>query len=299
MQLKDSYHPYAATTILCWSMAFVFTRLGLQFFTVFSLGVLRYIVATAALIVVAFATHMKPPKRKDLPWFLLSGLIGFALYMVVFNLASQSVTSSTGSVIMATTPILTALLARVFYHEKLSGLQYTAIGVSFIGVLVLMALRGGLALSAGMPLMFLAASMVAAYNLVQRRLTKTYSALQSTAISIFLGTAMLCVFLPGAIDQLRTAPPVQYLYILILGIFSSAVAYVAWSKALSLAKNTSSVSNYMFITPFLTTLLGLWIGGEPVELSTVLGGLLIIAGLLLFRFGDRLFAGKASKRTQA
>jgi drug/metabolite transporter (DMT)-like permease len=78
---------------------------------------------------------------------------------------------------------------------------------------------------------------------------------------------MLCVFLPGAIGELKAAPPVQILYVLILGVFSSAVAYCAWSKALSLAQNTSSVSNYMFITPFATTLLGLWLAGEPVELS--------------------------------
>ena len=208
--------------------------------------------------------------------------------MVVFNLGSQSVSSSTGSVILATTPILTALLARVIYREKLTGLQYGAIGVSFAGVVVLTVLRGGFTLSAGLCYMFASALLVAVYNLIQRRLTRTYSALQSTAFSIFVGTLMLCVFLPQAARELPGAPAVQYGYILILGVLSSAVAYCAWAKALSLAQNTSSVSNYMFITPFVTTLLGLWIAGEPVELSTVAGGVLIIGGLLLFRFGDRL-----------
>ena len=85
------------------------------------------------------------------------------------------------------------------------------------------------------------------------------------------------------------APPIQYLYLAVLGVFSSAIAYCAWSKALSLAANTSSVSNYMFVTPFLTTLLGLWLAGEAIEMSTVAGGALIIAGLLLFRFGGRWF----------
>ena len=77
------------------------------------------------------------------------------------------------------------------------------------------------------------------------------------------------------------------MYVALLGVFSSAVAYCSWGKALSLAENASSVSNYMFITPFLTTLLGLWLAGEPLEPSTLIGGLLIIAGLALFRFGDR------------
>lgn len=290
MQLKNSYHPYAAVTILFWSMAFVFTRLALPYFSPFSLGLWRYAAATLVLLGVALATRMKPIRLRDLPWFLLAGAVGFAVYMVVFNLGSQSVSASTGSVMLATTPILTALLARVLFREKLRPLQYAAIGVSFAGVVVLTVLRGGFTLGGGIGLMFLSALLVAAYNLLQRKLTRRYTALQSTAYSIFCGTAMLCVFLPGGVRELRAAPPAALGYVLVLGVFSSAVAYCAWAKALSLAPNASSVSNYMFVTPFLTTLLGLWIAGEPVETPTVVGGVLIIAGLLLFRFGEKLLA---------
>ncbi|MCE5343406.1 MAG: DMT family transporter [Eubacteriales bacterium] len=299
MKWPRSYHPYAAVTILFWSMAFVFTRLTLQYFSAYSLGVLRYLVASAVLLVVALVTRMRPPALRDVPWFLLSGAAGFGLYMVVFNLGSRSVSASTGSVIIATTPILTALLARVAYREKLKAVQYAAIGVSFAGVVVLTVLRGGFTVGSGLLYMFASALLVSIYNLLQRRLTRTYSALQATSISIFMGTLMLCVFLPGATKELAAAPPVQILYVLILGVFSSAVAYYAWSKALLLAQNTSSVSNYMFITPFLTTLMGLWFAGEPVEFPTVLGGALIIAGLLLFRFGVRFVTPRAAMKTGA
>ncbi|MDD3214536.1 MAG: DMT family transporter [Eubacteriales bacterium] len=288
MRLKNSYHPYAATAILFWSMAFVFTRLGLQYFSVFSLGLLRYLAASITLLIVAFATRMKPPALRDVPWFLLAGAVGIGLYMIVFNLGSQTVSASTGSVILATSPIFTALLARVFYREKLTGAQYGAIVVAFAGVVVLTVLRGGLTLNTGLMLMFASSVMISFYNIIQRRLTRTYSALQATAIGIFFGTLMLCVFLPRAIDELAAAPPIQYLYLLILGVFSSAVAYCAWARAFALAENTSSVSNYMFVTPFLSTLLGLWLAGEAVEISTVLGGILILAGLMLFRFGSGL-----------
>jgi drug/metabolite transporter (DMT)-like permease len=299
VKITRSYHFYAAVTILFWSMAFVFTRLGLRYFSAFSLGLLRYLVASALLIAVALVTHMRPPARKDIPWFLLSGTAGFGLYMVIFNLGSRSVSASTGSVLLATTPILTALLARAFYREKLKAVQYAAIGVSFAGVIVLTVLHGGFTGGSGIWLMLASALLVSIYNILQRRLTRTYTALQSTAISIFIGTLMLCVFLPGAVTEVSAAPPIQLVYVLILGIFSSAVAYCSWSKALSLATNTSSVSNYMFITPFLTTLLGLWLAGEPVELSTVIGGSLIISGLLLFRFGIRFLPSRASAKADA
>ena len=66
MKWKDSFHPYAAVTIVFWSLAYVFTRLALQVFSTFSLGFLRYLIASAALIVISLVTKMKPPRPRDL-----------------------------------------------------------------------------------------------------------------------------------------------------------------------------------------------------------------------------------------
>ena len=77
---------------------------------------------------------------------------------------------------------------------------------------------------------------------------------------------------------------VSWVCIGVMGIFSSAVAYVCWAKALSLAPQTSSVSNFMFLTPFIATVLGYWILGETLSFQNGIGGVLILAGLLLFRW---------------
>lgn len=130
--------------------------------------------------------------------------------------------------------------------------------------------------------------MLSFYNLLQRKLTKSYASLQTATYSIWGGTILLIIFLPASVNQAITAPPIQWLYVLILGVFSSAIAYVAWTKALSLAEKTSQVSNYMFLTPFLTSLLGFVIAGEIPEQSTVMGGTIILAGVFLFNYGERI-----------
>ena len=79
-----------------------------------------------------------------------------------------------------------------------------------------------------------------------------------------------------------------------MGVFSSAIAYLSWSQAFAKAKNTSSVSNYMFATPFVTTLLGLLIAKEKPDFPTIVGGMVILAGLLMFNFGDRLHSSEKS-----
>ena len=71
MNIKNSFHPYAMVTIVFWSLAYVLTRLTLQYFSAFSLGFLRYLVASGALLVMAFFTKMKLPHKEDIPWFEL------------------------------------------------------------------------------------------------------------------------------------------------------------------------------------------------------------------------------------
>ena len=282
MKWKDSFHPYAAITILFWSLAYVFTRLALQTFSTFSLGFLRYLIASAALVVIALVTKMKPPRLRDLPLFFVSGVIGFFLYMLCFNQGQSTVTAATGSVVIATVPVITAFFARFLYGEQLRPLQWTAIAVEFVGVAVLTLLNSSLSLNSGLFWLILGALELSCYNLIQRKLTKRYTALQASTYSIFFGTLLLAIFAPTAIQEVSRAPAIQFVYLAVLGIGSSAIAYVAWAKAFSKAKQTSQVSNYMFITPFLSSIFGFLFAGEIPDSATVIGGSIILLGVLLF-----------------
>ena len=289
MKFKDSFHPYAMVTIVFWSLAYVLTRLTLQYFSAFSLGFLRYFVASCALILIAVITKMQVPRRKDLPWFLLAGGIGFFFYMIAFNQGQATVTAATGSVVIATVPVITALFARFVYREKLMKFQWLAIGVEFLGVAVLTLMNSTFSVNTGLLWLLLAALALSIYNLLQRKLTKSYTALQASSYSILFGTCMLAVFGPSAVEEISRAPGIQYFYLAVLGIGSSAIAYVFWAKAFSKARKTSQVSNYMFVTPFLTSILGFVLAGEVPDRATLIGGSIILLGVLLFNFGGSLF----------
>lgn len=289
MKFKDSFHPYAMVTIVFWSLAYVLTRLTLQYFSAFSLGFLRYFVASCALILIAVITKMQVPRCKDLPWFLLAGGIGFFFYMIAFNQGQATVTAATGSVVIATVPVITALFARFVYREKLMKFQWLAIGVEFLGVAVLTLMNSTFSVNTGLLWLLLAALALSIYNLLQRKLTKSYTALQASSYSILFGTCMLAVFGPSAVEEVAKAPGIQYFYLTVLGIGSSAIAYVSWAKAFSKARKTSQVSNYMFVTPFLTSILGFVLAGEVPDKATLIGGSIILLGVLLFNFGGSLF----------
>lgn len=288
----DSYHPYALTTIVCWALAFALTRISLRHFTALPIGFMRYGIASAVLVYIVFKYKISRPRIADLPYFILSGLTGYFIYVTAFNIGSITVNASTSSIMIATAPIMTAFMARIVYKEKLSWVQWAAIFVEFAGIVLLTSLKGGFVANEGILWLLLAAFSFCIYNLTQRKLVRRYTGLQSSAYSIFAGTIMLSIFMPEAAVQLWHAPMIAVVCVAIMGVFSSALAYVSWSKALERAGGVTSVSNYLFLSPLLSTIFGFVIAKEVPDFATMAGGTVIMAGLFLFYFGPKLFRRK-------
>ena len=203
MKPRKSFHPYAITTIIFWSLAYVLTRLALQHFSSLSLGFLRYAVASVVLFAVCIIMKIRLPAKRDIPWFIVSGTAGFFLYMIAFNTGTGYVTAATSSIIIASVPVFTALLAVPVFQEKLLMRQWAAIAVEFAGILILTMYNAVFSANIGVLWLLLAALLLSGYNLLQRKLTRTYSALQSTTYSIFTGTILLAVFAPRSVGELR------------------------------------------------------------------------------------------------
>jgi drug/metabolite transporter (DMT)-like permease len=287
MEKRGSFHIFALISVIGWSIAYVFTRMALRHFSPYSLGFLRYIVASAVLAAIACAFKISPPARKDWGLIAASGAAGFFLYMIALNTGSMTETAATNSIIIATAPIMTTLLGRVLYGEKLVSAQWFAIAVEFIGIMILNIRDGSLSISIGIFWLLLAAFLLSVFNLLQRKLTKTYTGLQVSIYGIFAGTAMLSVFIKEAVEEAGSADARYLIYVALLGIFPSAVSYVAWSMAIERAPRTSSASNYMFLTPLLAAVMGFMIAGELPDSGTLFGGAVILSGVFLFNRAGR------------
>ncbi len=133
----------------------------------------------------------------------------------------------------------------------------------------------------------LAALSFAAYNLLQRKLAREYDPRAVTAYSFAAAAFFLLPYLFQAARQMRAAPLDHTAIALFLGVFPSAIAYLLWVKALSIAPKTSYVTNYMFVTPFGSLALELLILRRWPDLGAVLGGIVILAALALFAAAGR------------
>lgn len=287
--IKNSYHLYAVITIIGWALAFVLTRYSLAFIQDTSLGFFRNVIASLVLLFAIWWMRLKSFEKKDIFKFICSGASGFFLFMLTFNKGAQSVSAATSSVILATVPIFTALLASVFYQEKLRWFQWLSIGVQFLGMIVLTQDQGGISASQGVIWLLFAALCLSVYNILQKQLTKKYTSLQVSIYSILLGTIPFLFYTPTVLKDLPNFTPFVWIAVITMGVLSSAIAYVSWAKAFSLAENTSQVSNYMFVTPLLATVFGIFLIKEIPDKNFIYGASIIFFGLILFNKGALLF----------
>src|SRR6202795_1755321 len=245
-----------ACTLVVWASAFAGIRAGLRGYSPANLAIVRFLVASLVLAIYAGIAHFRRPAFRDLPGLVLTGAIGITFYNLALNYGETRVTAGAASLLIASTPIWTALAARFWLHEKLTGVGWGGVFVSFAGVALIASGEGeGIRLSPQALIILAAAITSAAYMILQKHSLGRYSALEFTAYSIWFGTALMLPFGSGLAHSLRTAPVAATLSIVYLGIFPGALAYVAWAYVLSHGA-AGRTSTLLYVIPVLAIGIG-------------------------------------------
>ena len=160
----------AFMSVFFWGISFLFTKMGFKYFKdPVTLAVLRYVFSFFTLIVFIFIKKIKFPHVKDSLMFFISGFSGFTVYMIAFNKAVSTLSSATASILLACSPIITALLSWIFLKERINIYCWISIFISFTGILVLTLWEGVLSFNAGVFWMLFASTALAIYNIIQKK----------------------------------------------------------------------------------------------------------------------------------
>jgi len=287
MDLKKIYTKLTAKkcafiAIFFWATAFVLTKVVLKEVDVTILGVLRYFFASIIVIFILIKKKIPLPKVKDIPAFIFAGFSGYAGYIVLFNIATLLSSPSTLSVINALAPAITAIVAYFIFNEKIKLIGWLSMSISFCGILILTLWDGVLTVNKGILYMLAGCLLLSLYNISQRYLTKKYSSFDVSMYSMLIGGILLVIYSPSSITNMFSISFTSLILIIYMSIFPSIISYFFWTKAFELAKHTTEVTSFMFVTPVLATLMGIIILGDIPKLSTLVGGVVIILGMILF-----------------
>ncbi|HEX4203733.1 MAG TPA: EamA family transporter [Ktedonobacteraceae bacterium] len=274
-------------TLLFWASAFAGIRVGLAGYPPGALVLLRFLIASLALIVYALITRMRLPAWRDMPAILLQGFLGIGVYQITLAFGEQTVSAGAASLLIASVPCFTALLATLFLGERLTRWGWIGIVGSFAGVAVISAgLQGGLHFSLDALLILVGACSEAIYFIWQKRYMRKYSGIELAIYAIWSATLFMLVFAPQLWHALSHAPMNATLTIVYLGLFPAALAYVTWSFVLSQA-SASITTSFLNISPILSFVIAwLWIGEAP-SLVSIIGGLVVVLGVLLINTKGR------------
>ena len=135
---------------------------------------------------------------------------------------------------VASAPVFVALLASIFFHERLRAWAWLGILISFVGVAIIsIKPANGVQLSVYALIVLLAAIAISSYTIGQKPFLKRYSPLQFVTYSIWCGTFFLLFFAPELVRQMQTATLGATLAVVYMGIFPGVIGYAGWSYVLA------------------------------------------------------------------
>ena len=272
--------------IIFWGTSFVATKTVLHEIKPVTIIILRLILASVLLTIIALSTRRKfSINLKSHGWIFILALIAvFHLWIQVTGL--QYTTAANTGWIIGTAPIFMATLGFVFYKEKVTLFQLVGILVALAGLLLLIG-KGditniGLIENRGDLLVLGSAFTWGVYSMVNKKISLSYSPLM-TILYLFLMMAVIIIpfnLNTETINSVISLSSISWMWILFLGIFCSGVAYVIWAQALR-DMESAKVGAFLYFEPLVTVIAAWFFLKEEITLLMIFSGLLITAGVFI------------------
>ena len=274
--------------MVLWAGNFIVVKSALAVLPPVGFTFLRFILASLTLLILLRWREgsIGLPRRDLVAMWILGGL-GFGLYQILWTTGLTTVAAGDSALIIAATPVLVALLAVVARSDVLTPLKLAGVLVSFVGVAIVVASGQGLPLGgslAGELITLAAAVCWSVYTAFAGPYLRRISPLRATAWATVAGTVVLA---PVAILQLGTVDlgsvaPGAAGALVYSGLLAAGISNVVVLNGVKIVGPTRTAA-LQFLVPALAVVLAAIFLHEGIRPGQVLGGLVIVAGVVLTR----------------
>lgn len=276
-----------------WGASYLLIKIALRDLSPELVAFTRIALAALLLLPVAASRHALAPLRGRLGTVAVLGAIQVAGPFLLIAAGERSISSSLAGILVATTPILTALLALRFDHEERSeGTRLVGVGIGIAGVIALFGLDltgSSSAVLGGLAVVLASLGYSIGGFIVKRRLADVPPI--GVVAAVMVASSLL--LLPAAAATLpASAPSAGPLAAIVgLGLFGTGLAFVIF-YALIASVGPARTILVSYIAPGFAVIYGAWFLSEPITAGKLIGLGLVLAGSWLGA-GGRVRSGVA------
>ena len=276
-----------STVYLVWGSTYLAIRVAIDTLPPLLMASARFLLAGAILYTFSIRRGDAKGDAPGLRQWIAAMLVGGALLLggnggVV--LAERTVPSGIVALLVATVPLMMALIDRVAFGQRLRWPMVVGLGVGVGGVGLLLAPAGGRTDALGIIFAFAATVSWAAGSVYTRRARLPVRPLVATAMQMLCGGSLLAIAAVGAgeltrlhLAQISLGSLAALAYLVIFGSLIAFSAYVWLLRAAPL----QLVSTYAYVNPVVAVLLGWVFLAEPITVRTMVAATVIIGAVAL------------------
>lgn len=284
--------PLALLAVFFWSTSPTAFKIGLEHQGTFSLLLGASLASTFALgILLLFSGRLSQLRafgRRDLALSALLGLLNPVAYYLVLFRAYDILPAQVAQPLNMIWPIVLVLISIPMLRQKVSWLSLAAMALSFSGVVVI-SLQGGE--KAGDPenrlgiFLALSTSLTWALYWILNARSKTDPVARLFLNFVFSSIFLLALGWTGA----GSFPSTGWAWISAsyVGFFEMGITFVLWMLAMQKAGKSDRIGNLVYLAPFINLIFARQILHESIYLSSIIGIVLLVSGILIQNLSGR------------
>ena len=271
--------------VLIWSGNMTINQLTVGAIAPSSIAFLRWVLALALLtpFLLPSAWHHRHIIRREWPKLAVLGLLGMGLWQGLAYVAAETTSATNMGILAAMVPLLTVLLSALILREAPSLGGVVGGLLALLGVLVLLGRGDPLSLlelqvALGDLLMVVAATCYALYGVMLKRWPMDLP----PWILLYAQVVFAVLFLlpPYLMGPMTPVDGQNIGLILYAGIPASIITTFLWMRAIRQI-GASQASIFINLMPLFSALIAMLFLGERIALFHLVGGILVLAGVLM------------------
>ena len=270
--------------VLVWGSNFVFGKMLVEDFSPAMLTMLRLLFIVIFLIgLSSYKKHFKRVNKSNLLSIVFLGIIGVYINQWSFFVGLQTADPTTSALILATTPILTSILAAVFLKEKLTIRMLIGSIVAVIGIFFVVTKGSLSSLNIDRGLFWIVITMItfAIMIIMTRLLSHKVDPLTITFYSNVVGLIVAIPFAFLLDAPIKVSPRISdWSFLIGTAVVVHGIATLIWNNYIRHvdASKASILSN---LEPFVAMLMGFILLYKPITSVEILGSVFIVGGVVL------------------